>query len=275
MMRRLAIAIVVAGAALAACSGGSGSAGDGAGAGADADAGAPGADDPGTGDDPGSSSSGDGAIGDPSRPDGGAASPDDAAATSSDPKTFITARDALLFADDFSSGSYTPNWDLIGGTWSVVNGQLVGSSMATEHDPNVGHMVAADRAVVQFRFSFTGTGEPGMRLNHKEATLANDQHRIALRITGTSVQLNEMSGWGSTSTSKPLATGTVHLAPNTAYVGVFEVYDRKVAFGIDGHLVVSATTSDQSATPKNHLVLAAYGASVSYDDVKVWAAVPP
>ena len=77
---------------------------------------------------------------------------------SADPATFITKRGALLFSDDFSSGKLAPNWDVIGGAWTVTDGKLVGSSPADERDPNVGHMVAGDRTVVQFSFSFTGTG---------------------------------------------------------------------------------------------------------------------
>jgi hypothetical protein len=68
---------------------------------------------------------------------------------------------------------------------------------------------------------------------------------------------------------------TVSLSPGTFYTGVLEIYDRNVCFSIDGKEVVNAMTADQSATPKNHFVLAAYGSSVSYDDVGVWSATAP
>ncbi len=190
-----------------------------------------------------------------------------------EPTTFISKRGALLFADDFSTGSLAPSWSVIGGTWDVVNGKLVGSSAPTERDPNVGHMVATDRAIVQFTFSFTGSGQPGTRLNHKE--VADPQHLLAVRIAPPKVTLTELSGWSTTTMATPLDNATAPLASGTVYTGVLEVLDRKVAFSIDGTLVVSGSTVDQSATPKNHLILAAYGATVSYDDVKVWAATPP
>lgn len=224
------------------------------------------------------------ATADPSAPgDAGGAtgSSDDAGAPGGDagagvePKTFISKRGMLLFSDDFSSGALAPNWDVIGGTWNEANGELVGSSAAGERDPNVGHMSPVDRAVIQFSFSFDGTGQPGLRLNHKDADKTLDQHRVGLRFMLPTIELLELSGWGATSKSQVIATGTAKLDPKTTYDAVFEVLDRKVAFSIDGKMVVSGTTSDQSATPRNHFVLAAYGASVTYDDVKVWAALAP
>ncbi len=184
-------------------------------------------------------------------------------------------RGTLLFADDFTSGNLAPKWSVIGGTWTEAGGKLVGSSPATERDPNVGHVMPVERVVIQFVFSFTGTGEPGIRLNHKE--VANPQHLLGVRINvgapGT-VALNEMSGWSTTTMSAPLDTSPLTLVAGTTYTGVLEVLDRKVAFSVNGKLV-SGMTVDQSATPKNHIVLAAYGSSVTYYDVKVWQAVPP
>jgi len=207
----------------------------------------------------------------PDTTDAGADAP-----ASAGPKTFISKRGSLIFSDDFSGGSLAPNWDVIGGTWAEANGFLNGSSPSGEPDPNVGHMSPVDRAVIQFTFRYTGTGQPGVRLNHKETDPANNAHRLAVRITPDTgkVTLTELSGWGPTSKSTVVDTGDVTLKPNTLYTGVLEVLDRNVAFGIDGKKIVSAMIGDQSATPRNHFVLAAYGNSVSYDDVSVWTALP-
>lgn len=198
------------------------------------------------------------------------------AAAAGGPKTFISKRGSLIFSDDFSSGSLAPNWSVIGGTWAEANGLLTGSAPPGEPDPNVGHMSSVDRAVIQFTFRYAGTGQPGIRLNHKETDPANNAHRLAVRISPATgkVTLTELSGWGPTSKSTVVDTGTVTLKANTSYTGVLEVFDRNVAFGIDGTKIVSAMIGDQSATPRNHFVLAAYGDSVSYDDVHVWTALP-
>ncbi len=189
-------------------------------------------------------------------------------------KTFMTKRGALLFADDFSSGKIAPNWDLIGkGTWMVSNGKLVGFSPPGTTDPNVGHSVPSSRVILQFSFKFTGTGIPGVRFNHQDAT--NPQHLLAVRFVAPKITINEMSDWATSTKSKVIASANETLLPDQTYTGVIEIYDRDVAFSIDGKLIVQAMTVDQSATPKNHFVLSAYGTNVTYDDVKIWAALLP
>ena len=70
-------------------------------------------------------------------------------------------------------------------------------------------------------------------------------------------------------------TANTSFVAGATYVGVLEVFDQNVSFSVDGRPVVGGMTVDQSAFPKNHLVLAAYGASVTYDDVKIWEALAP
>ena len=63
-----------------------------------------------------------------------------------------------------------------------------------------------------------------------------------------------------------------NIEAGTTYTGVLEIFDQDVSFSIDGEQIVSGTTKDQSATPKDHFVLSAFGSSVSYDNVIVWEA---
>jgi hypothetical protein len=190
-----------------------------------------------------------------------------------DPATFTVRRGRLLFSDDFSSGSFRPAWQVVGGTWSVVDQRLAGSQPAGEADPNIGRAMAVDRVVIQFAFALRGTGRAGVRLNHRDP--ANPQHLVNVVAAPASVTLSEMSGWGGTTRSRRLAGAPVKLELGRWYTGVLEVYDSAVAFGIDGTMLVSGMTVDQSATPRNHFVLQALGDGVLYDDVRVWEALKP
>lgn len=189
------------------------------------------------------------------------------------PPTFISKRGALLFSDDFSDATLAPTWAKIGGTWNVVNGELVGSSPAGELDPNIGRTVDTDRAVIQFRFKLMGAGEAQVRLNHKEDVAP--QHLLQARIPGPGIDLFEMSGWATETTKKLVNNADAGILSGRYYTAVLEVFDRRVSLSIDGVQRVSAMIADQSATPKNHLVFSAFGSSVAYDDIKVWNATAP
>ncbi|GAC1351072.1 MAG: hypothetical protein NVSMB1_00610 [Polyangiales bacterium] len=196
---------------------------------------------------------------------------DGSTASGTDASTFLVKRGALTFSDDFSTGSLAPNWLPVMGVWSEAGGHLLGSQGTAKVDYFVGHMMAGDRVVVQFDFSYTGTGIPGLRFNHKET--ANFQHLIHLQIDPKLVTLSQMSGVGSTTTSKPIGTGAVSLLPNQWYTAVFEIYDTNIVFSIDGKKVVAAATIDQSAFPKNQFLFQAGGASVMYRSFRVWDAI--
>ena len=183
--------------------------------------------------------------------------------------TFITKRSALVFSDNFSSGSFKPDWQVVGGIWSVVDQHLVGSQPTGENDPNIGRSMPVDRVVIQFAFRLGAAGRAGIRLNAKSA---DPQHLVNVSVAETAVTLSEMSGWASSTKSNKLQTTPVKLTVGKWYTGVFEIFGNDVAFGIDGKLVVSGTTVDQSATPRNHFVLQAYGDEISYDDVSAWQA---
>lgn len=193
------------------------------------------------------------------------------------PKTFVSKRGKVIFFDDFNSGVLDPSWTVVKGTWKVENQKLVGSSPVGTFDPNIGQMMPLDNAIVQFSFSFTGTGAPGATVNHRGASPAEHQHLLRYRIdptkTPTAIRLIEMSGWSNTTTFKTLQTGMMQLQPKSTYVGVLEIFGQSVSFSIDGVQIASGTTIDQSATPKNHVVLSAFGESVTYDDVVVWEAL--
>ncbi len=193
-----------------------------------------------------------------------------------EPPTFSVRRGNLLFSDDFNDGNYRPQWQLIGGDWNVVDGRAVGSQPAGDPDPTLGHMMPVERVVLQFSFMYTGTGRPGTRFNHRNPNPANNHHLVNVDISPTMVIVREQMGWSTTTrTVKTVGMARVTLDPGKWYTAVLEAYDTGLTFSIDGQMLVSGTTGDQSATPRNHFVLEAYGNAVSYDDVKVWEAIKP
>lgn len=197
--------------------------------------------------------------------------------------TRISQRGKILFQDDFEGGALKSAWTIESGTWITARAEGSQDRRLTGHADNASDparirvMVPLDRSIVQFTFVTKKTGGFGLTLNARILGPPGDQHLLAVRelhtIEPRQVHLHELSGWGPATEKKLLRVAAVTLPENTAHVGLLEVVGPDIFFTIDGQKIVSGTTTDQSATPKNELVLQAFGTDVTFDDITIWEAL--
>jgi hypothetical protein len=173
----------------------------------------------------------------------------------------------LLFQDDFAGPLAGKDWQVIVGGWQTKDGLLEGTEQEKDHHrAGLAHLVPAERLAVQFDFRFEGATAVALIFNHQGTDhLAN----VQFSMKAGQLTLTNMSGWGKTTKSTPLAKVPMTFTAGRWYKALVTVNDRKIEVTLDGKPVAKGMLDDQSAHPKNSFVFGVWGQHAAFDNVRV------
>lgn len=183
------------------------------------------------------------------------------------PKTLMTTRGQVLFADPFQSDTFKSLWDSHGGDWSVVDNTLrSGDSAGGGHHPQIVHRLKMKDVVVQCRFRLDGANWMGFSFGDKE-------HILRVMINKEQFEVVKMSGTGATTKGERLDRQAMKWEPGRWYTMLIEWHGAEVVAQVDDQFVLYGS-SETVNVEKSSILLINGGSHAWFDDLTIWEAVP-
>lgn len=183
-----------------------------------------------------------------------------------EPKTSMTERGNLLFADDFAQAP-GKQWKIGIGKWELVDGVLHGSEQqADKHGAVMRHFMSFHNVVIQYAFKLDGAAQTTLSIDG-----AKGQHCCRAIITPSSVAVRkDMNADGPAMILDRCAT---EFKPGQWHTIVAEVLGKEVLARLEGD-VVAFGSHESIDVKKTNFFLTVSGASASFKDLRVWEGLP-
>ncbi|MDQ6708200.1 MAG: hypothetical protein M3Z85_19765 [Acidobacteriota bacterium] len=184
-------------------------------------------------------------------------------------KTLMSERGKLLFSDDFSGEAVSKEWKSNLGKWEIVDGALKGTELEKDHHPAViRHAISYRNAVFQFSFRLDGAKAVNLSLNNRDGHVC----RVVINANGFTLKRDQPKK-DSPEKAAVLDTVKTPIKPGQWYEMIVEVQGKQMLARIDDSHI-GFGKHDGVDVDKTDFALPMTGDSASYDNVRVWEALP-
>jgi hypothetical protein len=188
-----------------------------------------------------------------------------------EPKTLMAVRGPLLWAEPFTGGGWSKDWQPYKGRFLVEKDQLKVAEVPTDgHMPTMTRNFKESNVVVQFAFKLDGATFIGVQLD--DATNdAKKEHVAQLTIRPDGFRVEKMTGFAGTTKNFILDQKKVKFEPGTWHTAVWEIQGDEMAAVVDGRDAVLVKAEGMTLV-RSRLQLVSSGEWAWFDEIKVWKA---
>ena len=190
------------------------------------------------------------------------------AAETSEAKTLLAERGALIFADDFSQPPAKP-WNVAKGEWKVADGAVRVKELTSDmHGAVARRALPQANFIVQYSFKLEGTKQTTLSINDAKGHCC----RALVNPAGLTVQ-KDSHDKNKTDKAAVLDRQLSPITPGQWHTIVVEVLGPELVASVDGKLVAFGAHESINVA-KSNIGLTVAGDSASFKDLRVWDAKP-
>ncbi len=187
------------------------------------------------------------------------------AAKGVDIKPALSTPGAIVFQDDFSSGSLSKSWSIAKGDWQVNGGMVVGKEKAEDHHNAVLSLNRPNRnSVIQVSFKLDGASFFHLSYNKEKAHL----FRVMVLPTGISIMKDPVLVEPK-QPSVVLAKSDTKFESGKWYTMLVEVQGSNVMVQTDNGVKLSGSNPALDTDKVNYRFVTK-GASLDLAAIKIW-----
>lgn len=184
------------------------------------------------------------------------------------PKTLMTERGKLLFADDLGQPPGT-EWKTGKGQWEVVDGAVRATELKADmHAAVIRHAMPFQDVVIQYSFKLDGGRQTTLSINDARGHCC----RVVLNASGLTVQ-KDSHDKNVADKSAVLERRAAALKPGEWHTVVVEIRGKEMLARVDEGPVAFGE-HDAIDVKKSNFGLTVGGGSVSFKNLRVWEALP-
>jgi len=189
-------------------------------------------------------------------------------AKAGDLEPLMSRRGDLLLSEEFGGTTLGPQWRVAKGAWKVAGGELSGTELEADHHAAVIRQdLAVHDAIYQFSFRFDGGTRTNLSLNDLKG------HVCRVIITPEGFVMNKDADKKTGEKAETIGEAKMHFENGRWYTMLVEVVGGQMLARVDdAHYALGGRASLDR--PTTNFGFPTSGAGVSFDNVKVWQALP-
>ena len=183
-----------------------------------------------------------------------------------EPKTLMTERGKLIYADELKQWP-EKDWKALKGAWEIAEGALKGAEKPEDnHGAVIRHDLKFHDAVIQFSVKLDGAKSTSFSINASKGHLC----RVIVKPGGFTV-MKDSADHGATDKAVTFQNVSAPLKPGEWHTIVIEIFGKEMLASLDG-TKTGYGENEAISKEKANIGLTVSGQTASFKNLRVWEA---